>query len=391
MIVIPGGLGERESTEDAARRVSEVIHASRATDWGGPLVNGPNCLGIRSRPGRYDTMFIPGHKAGLPSGPVAPLAVIAQSGAFLISRANRTAGLNPRYLISFGNQMDVTVGDYLEYLSSDPDVQVFACYVEGFRPGDGLRWLEAAARIVDSGRTVVLYRAGRTTAGAGAAAAHTASVAGDYVVTRELSRRAGVVVAETLSDFDDLVRIFTWMRGKPPAGARLGAVSNAGFECVAMADNLNGLQLASFAPETVAALDALLRSLRLDRIVAAHNPLDLTPILDDVAYEDACRRVLDDPNVDVAVLGCVPMTPALSTLPASPAHGENASADDAVGPRLARLAAASPKPVVIVVDGGGLYDPMVAAIEAQGVPVFRTADRALRLLDIYCRGRSTRP
>ena len=42
MIVIPGGLGERESTEDAARRVSEVIHASRATDWGGPLVNGPN-------------------------------------------------------------------------------------------------------------------------------------------------------------------------------------------------------------------------------------------------------------------------------------------------------------------------------------------------------------
>ena len=34
----------------------ESLLASRRTPWGGPVVNGGNCLGIRSRPGRYDTI-----------------------------------------------------------------------------------------------------------------------------------------------------------------------------------------------------------------------------------------------------------------------------------------------------------------------------------------------
>jgi len=33
-----------------------------------------------------------------------------------------------------------------------------------------------------------------------------------------------------------------------------------------------------------------------------------------------------------------------------------------------------------VVDSGPLYDPLAAALSGVGIPVFRSADRALRLL-----------
>ncbi|MBE0592421.1 MAG: acetate--CoA ligase family protein, partial [Gemmatimonadales bacterium] len=173
LIVIPGGLGERPGTEVLEQRVRDALSVARATEWAGPVVNGGNCLGIRSVPGRYDTMFIPPHKRPVIDATPAPLAIVSQSGAFAVSRSSKLLGLNPRYLISVGNQTDLTVGDYLTYLKDDPEVRIIACYVEGFRPLDGRRWLEAAAEIVSSGREVILYRAGRTTEGTRATVSHT--------------------------------------------------------------------------------------------------------------------------------------------------------------------------------------------------------------------------
>ena len=122
-----------------------------------------------------------------------------------------------------------------------------------------MTFLRAAREITAGGRTVLLYRAGRTAEGAKASASHTASIAGDYAVTRELARAAGVVVADSLSDFEELVRLFTFLRGKRVEGTRLGAISNAGFECVAFADNLGRFSLPAFDEATGARLEATYR------------------------------------------------------------------------------------------------------------------------------------
>lgn len=239
-----------------------------------------------------------------------------------MARASKLAGIRPKYTITAGNQMDVTVGECLAYLGADAAIRVFAVYVDGFKPLDGLQFLEAASAIVESGRIEVLYRAGRTPAGAGAAASHTASIAGDYAVTRDLARAAGVIVAETIEDFEVFVRLFTWLGRKAIHGRRLAAVSNAGFECVAMADNLGRLQLAEFEPATRDRLRELLRRTKLDAVVDVHNPLDLTPMTGDAAFEAFVRIALEDPGVDLGVIGCVPLTGALSTLASGPGHGE---------------------------------------------------------------------
>lgn len=384
MIVIPGGLEEKEGTAEIVAGMRAAIEDARATSWRGPVINGGNCLGIRSIPGRYDTMFVPQYKMPYPKKAADPLAIISNSGAFAIARASKLSTINPRYIVSIGNQTDLTFADYLEHLKDDRQIEVFALYVEGFRAMDGLRVLHAARQIVASGRPVILYRAGRTAEGSRATASHTASVAGDYVVTRALSEQAGIVVAETIPDFEDLVRTFTLLRDKQVAGNRLGAISNAGFECVAIADTADGFEIEPFGRGTAERLGEIFASCRISEVVDVHNPVDLTPIMGDAAFADAVRAVLNDPGVDVGIVGCVPPTWALNTLASSPSHREDVSAATSVASRLVAIARECAKPWVAVVDAGPLYDPMSRILEEGGVPVFRTADRAMKALAAFC-------
>ncbi len=382
VIVIPGGLEEKAGGAAALDTVRAALHTSRRTPWGGPLINGGNCLGVRSLPGKYDTLFIPPHK--MPSRPVevSPVALISQSGAFAVAKAGKLGAPNPKYLVTVGNQMDLTVGDYLSWLADDPELRVFGLYVEGFRPGDGLDTLRAARRITASGRTVILYRAGRTAAGAAASASHTASMAGDYVATRELARDAGVLLVDTLEAFEDAVRLAVAFEPRRPNGRRLGALSNAGFECVTIADSLGPFELATFTSDTQARLATLFHDAHIDGVVDVHNPLDLTPMAGDDVFVQAARAVLEDDHVDLGLIGCVPLTPALDTLPPAPDHGEDLQRPTAVAARLTALGRSSAKPFVVVVDAGAQYDPMAQALEAAGLVTFRTADRALRALGL---------
>ncbi len=397
LILIPGGLGEREGSEELASRIQEVLQKAREDGRGSPLVNGGNCLGVRSVPGRYDTMFIPGYKltprrersrtsasTGEFAAPPTPVAILSQSGAFALARWERMPWLDPRYVVTLGNQVDLTVGDYLAYLKNDAEVRAFACYVEGFRPGDGHRWLEAAAEITSGGRPVVLYRAGRTREGAGAAASHTASIAGDYLVTRELAYSAGALMAESLEEFEDLLQLCILLYDRKVAGLRLGAVSNAGFECVAIADNLGLFELATFDGQTVDRIREVLESRGIEDIVGVQNPLDLTPISNDESFAEAAALILRDKRVDVGVVGVVPMTPALETLSTGEEHDEDVGGAHSLAGRLIRIWGGDSKAWVVVVDGGVLYDPMVRRLARAGVPTFRSSDRALRALGKYC-------
>jgi acyl-CoA synthetase (NDP forming) len=381
ILVIPGGFEEKQGSEAIVGRMRVALSTARSRPGGGPLLNGGNCLGFRSVPGRVDTMFIPPTKLPGPSGPPAPLAIVAQSGAFAITRLGRLADLHPRYLVTVGNQMDLTVGDHVAHLAEDPSIRVFGVYVEGFRPLDARRLIEAAGRIRARGGTVVLSPAGRAPAAAAASASHTASIAGDVTAIRALASQAGVLIADTLEQFDDLVRTATLLDGRAVAGRRLGAISNAGFECVAIGDNLGSLELAPFDAPTTARLGELLATAGAGGVVDVHNPIDATPMADDAAFAALTAAVLGADTVDVGVVGVVPLTAALGTLPSGPDHDEDLAAPGAIAPRLVDLWRATSKAWIATVDGGPLYEPLIAALEASGIPVFRTADRAMRALD----------
>lgn len=388
VVLIPGGLGERAGTEHVVDELRAELRAVRSgassvdrdEPWRGPVINGGNCLGLRSGPGKVDTLFIPHAKLPLPDvrgdDGFDPLALLSQSGAFAIARLSDLADLAPRYVVTMGNQLDLTAADWLETVARDEGVRVVGVYMEGFRPGDGLRFARLVRELHEDGRRVVLYRAGRSPEGAAATASHTASLAGDPVATRALVEQAGGLVAESIDEFEGLLRLALGLEGRtlPPAdrAPRLGVLSNAGFECVAVADSLAGLALAELAPDTVGALEELFDAARLSGFVDVHHPLDVTPIAGDEAFVRATELLLADPGVDLAVVGCVPLTAALSTL--------EAELDSGLAPALADLWARTTKPWCVVVDSGALYDAFAAALVTAGIPVLRSADQATRLM-----------
>jgi hypothetical protein len=91
--------------------------------------------------------------------------------------------------------------------------------------------------------------------------------------------------------------------------------------------------------------------------------------------------------VDLAVIACVPLTAALHTVPASPGIRDDLASPEGIVQRLGRVWQEGGPPWVAVVDSGRLFDPMAAALAAYGVPVFRTADRAMRALDAWTSAR----
>lgn len=389
VILIPGGLGETEGTEDVQARLREAISATRRRPDGGPIFLGGNCLGVRSAPGRYDTFFIPENKLD-PRRDATPqrLALISQSGAFIITRMSSLASLNPALAVSIGNQLDLTVADVLQAVAQREDIDCIGIYVEGFNDLDGLRFMRAVDEASAAGKTVVFYKAGRTPAGRSATAGHTASVAGDYDVCQAAAAQAGAIVVDTFKEFEQLLELSVALHAKEVHGRRIGAISNAGYETVGMADALLGaryeIEMPPLGETSRQRLSECLAKHDLSALVNTRNPLDLTPMADDAAYEQCVRLFLDAEEVDAVVVGCVPLTGRLLTTP------EEIVRSGSLGERLSRTFRESVKPMIAVIDSGPRYDALAGAIGASGMPVFRSADQAIRSLGRYLCHRAER-
>jgi len=371
VIVIPGGFAEKEGCEHLEKDIVTALQKSRTSKSRGPVIVGGNCLGVISFPGKYDTFFIPTNK--MKYSEPKPYAFISQSGAFIISKVSKT-DLTPKYAASIGNQMDLTSSDYLEYFKDSQDINTVAIYIEGFKELDGIRTARAVKGIVDSGKKVIIYKGGKSSAGKSAASGHTASIAGDYSVYKSVMQDAGAMIVESFTEFEDLLKLCVlWDRFKI-AGKKVAILSNAGFETVGMADNLSGLTLGKLSSDTISAMTAALKEAKIDTLVSAGNPMDVTPSGNDKANIDCFRLLMADNNIDVGVFSCIPMTPAIKSIA------------EELGPEsmfnmMNDLYMTSKKPFVVVVDSGELYDPACKLLK--GIPVFREADRAIKALEKF--------
>ena len=133
IVLIPGGLEEKAGSEAIVARMHEALAAARGERVGRPahqrrqLPRHP--LAARAATTRCSS---PSTSCRCRAGAVVAVAIVSQSGAFAVSQVSKLGRLNPKYSITLGNQMDLTVGDYLTYLKDDPTIDVFAVYVEGF-------------------------------------------------------------------------------------------------------------------------------------------------------------------------------------------------------------------------------------------------------------------
>ncbi|HAF95635.1 MAG: hypothetical protein A2021_06290 [Elusimicrobia bacterium GWF2_52_66] len=384
VVLISGGMGEKEGSEDLGRGVTAAVELARQKnpDF---VLSGGNSLGIVLNEARINTLFIPEYKMAHPLGVNANMvktAFVSQSGAFVISAESRMPWLKPAYSITVGNQQDITVADYLDTLADEEGLKVLLVYIEGFKYGDGLALADIIKRARKNGKQVVLYKAGRTVVGRKAVMGHTASIAGDYLVTKIILEAAGALVAESFDDFNDYALLACHFAGLEIKNRNTFFISNAGFEAAGMADGVKGGLCANLDDEGLkAALKKVLVDFKLDSIVDVKNPMDITPMASDGAIGEIIRKALLSPEFGGAVVAMIPLTAAMDTLP----KGEGRP-DDLERSFLKEAAAAAKslkKPLVFCVASGRLYDPYCDHALALGLPVFRSADRAVKVYRKY--------
>ncbi|MGI6160698.1 MAG: acetate--CoA ligase family protein [Christensenellales bacterium] len=345
----------------------------------GVRIMGPNCVGVFYAPdepgGGVNTIFIDEKKLKYYYSDKSNTALFTQSGGMAINSIDN-AGKADIYKViaSIGNKIDVKGTDLISFFADNPAIEVFSLYMEGLFPGEGRIFYELAKR---SKKPIIVYKSGRTEAGARAAASHTASMSGSYEVFKAMSEQAGtIVLASDVTEFYNLNKAFPLLAGKKINGSRVAAVTNAGLDATMGADSIGFLQQAVFQPYTIERLKEANTS-GLSDITTSF--LDLSPMADDIAYGKFVEAVLQDEGVDCVLVGIVPHTANIKTTP------DNCRDDDALGPILCNLFNKYNKPMVITLSGSSIYKELRTVFEENRVPVFSNIRSSVMALEAFAK------
>jgi len=245
-LIITAGLGETgPEGAELERQVAAV--ASQA----GIRLIGPNCMGHFNTANGLSTL-----RMGMPIGK-GGVGVISQSGGFAmhILQSGTELGVGFSKFVSVGNEADLHFEDFLEYFLKDDDTKIITGYIEGLRKG---RDFFRLAREYSKKKPIVVYKVGRTEAGARAARSHTSAIAGSDEICDAMFRQAGVI---RVGEVEELFDVAAALLGQPlPRGNRVAILTGGGgFGCVASdACAELGLNVAPLSPQTIKRLDEVL-------------------------------------------------------------------------------------------------------------------------------------
>jgi acetyl-CoA synthetase len=280
-VVFAAGFGETEAGA-ALQRQLRAIAVEHALPVCGPNGNGIVSVGARAPMwGDSVTLQHPG-----------PVALISQSGNVAVNALGSRRGLRLHTVVSCGNQAVLDAADYLLAVAGLDGVRAVALYLEA--EGDGAKLARALAACAERDIGLAVLKAGVSSRGAAAAAAHTGSLAGDARVLRSLVTEAGGAWVHNPHELLEVVKALAYGRdpgrtarhpvpskssdesaaGGTPRGAAI--VTCSGGDAATGADEAQrlGVALPELSAETVQRLSAV-----LPPSATAANPLDYTALL----------------------------------------------------------------------------------------------------------------
>jgi acyl-CoA synthetase (NDP forming) len=345
-IVLAGGFAEIDAA--GAERQARLLEAAS-----GMRLLGPNTIGL---------VNVVDHTALSASGALeldsltpGRVAIISQSGGMLGALLSRGAsrGLGFSRLISTGNEANLDVCDAIDYLLDDNATHVIGLYLESVRRPT--RFRELAERAAQRRKPLVVFKIGRSDAGAQSATSHTGAIAGTDRMYDALFKQTGAVRVETL---DGLLDAATGLAlDKQLRGPRLGILTSTGGggSLVAEACGLRGFVVPPPDPPTA---DRLRAALLGESAMADRNPIDLTLAnLRSETYRETVAALVDSPSYDAVVV----------------VVGSSGLEDPSLAAAPVREAAlASDKPVVVYVNPHAMN--IVKYLNDVGVPAFFTAE-----------------
>ncbi|MEX2752255.1 MAG: CoA-binding protein [Candidatus Freyarchaeota archaeon] len=358
-IVISGGFAEMGNGGVELQREMVKI----ASEYDIALV-GPNCMGVYSPP-YVDTFFIPSERMLKP--PPGNVAILSQSGGFIVDQflskyAERKIGVSAA--VSIGNKAVVDETILMEYFLKDKRTKTVAMYIEGFREGEGRRFLDVAAEF-GGNKNIIVFRAGKTAVGRKAAMSHTSSIAASPRLASDVFRQYGIVEAENEQEIVSFAKILSF-KNKPIKNGDIAILTVSGGHGVVCADLAvkYGLNLVEFTQEEMKEMKQLI-SPAAARIASLSNPIDLTGSAEDVDMERILEYILQIDRVEAVLILNFPYPPTISMQ---------------IGRRLSNIAGRFGKPVVAYVPWLLKYDIIIEGFEINNVPVAHTLEEAVQMI-----------
>ena len=251
---------------------------------------GPNCMGLYVPDGKI------AFTAQLPteSGPVA---FFSQSGTNASDAAYNGAlrGLRFSKVVSFGNAIDVSAAELLDYAEQDPKTEIIGAYIEGMQDArDFFRSLRRAAL----SKPVAILKGGLLPSGGRATQSHTASLAGSGQLWGAAARQANAILAHNMQEMVDL--LVGWRFNAVPSGPRIGLIVGGGGISVQGADDVEreGLQLPPLSDETLSRLADVTPVAG----TGIRNPVDTMSLWDGKKIRPTLDAVAEDPQVDAIIV-----------------------------------------------------------------------------------------
>ena len=247
-VIISSGFAEMGKQGQKAQ--AELVKIARQA---GIRFIGPNSMGHADTQTQLSTF---GRTGIMNKGPVA---VLSQSGNMCLKIVHNLAeyGVTFSKYISTGNEADLCMEDFLEYLARDDDTKIIAAYIEGLR--DGRRFLRLAREITPH-KPIVVLKAGGTEESARAVMSHTGALAGEDAVYTAAFRQGGVI---RINDDDELCDVVYALLNCPlPRSNRVGILSIGGGPAALTAEvcEKEGLAIGKLGSATVKKLDGYLSS-----------------------------------------------------------------------------------------------------------------------------------
>lgn len=288
--------GFAETGEPAAIAMQQrMTELAREADL--PII-GPNCMGV------YNPRLGVRFSRDQAYGEAGNVGFISQSGTHAMSFSLQSAanGIRISKAVSIGNSIILDASDYLEYFAQDPETKMIGMYLEGVK--DGRRFVRALRETLEQ-KPVLIWKGGRTEAGARATMSHTASLATSSAVWEAVRRQTGAIEAGNLDELLDALKLLLF--SKPATGKRVALLAMTGGQSVVITDAFAsaGLEVPRLEERSYAELAEFFNVIG----GSYRNPFDMAGTInqagqggDENNLERLLRIVDADPNIDAIAM-----------------------------------------------------------------------------------------
>lgn len=286
-VIISAGFAEVD--EAGAKLQDEIVAIARQ---GGIRFVGPNCLGHADAHTQVASAGVVGR---VDPGPMAVLSQSGTLGASIVQMAFQH-GIGLSKFVGTGNEADLHLEDYLEYLAQDNDTNIITAYIEGLR--EARRFFQLAQKITLK-KPIIVLKTGTTAESSRAAKSHTGALAGSDAVYTAAFKQSGVIRTE---DEGELCDVAAAILNQPlPRDNRIGILTMGGGFGVVTAEALEkeGLRIASLETKTIEKMNSI-----LPPRWSHANPVDLVGMKstgENTIVSSCLTYMLEDANIDAII------------------------------------------------------------------------------------------